>query len=251
MVRVVAVEPLRQESSAMIDLYALPTPNCWKVSIALEEMALDYAYTRVDIAQGEQFTKEFAQINPLRKVPVIVDRTPRDGGEPIHVMESAAILLYLAEKTGRFLPEDLRLRTEVLQWLMWDTSNVGEAHSTRLAFISEPGSPGSVTKQGAAPIEAAADYMAAKIRSLYEQLNERLTGREYLCNEYSIADIAAWCHIVTHRVYAVSDGLDSYPNLVRWYRALRARPALQRGFDLDLAIFEKIPADFREKLRDE
>jgi len=235
----------------MIDLYALPTPNCWKVSIALEEMALDYTYTRVDIAQGDQFTEEFARINPLRKVPVIVDRAPADGGEPLRVMESAAILIYLAEKTDRFLSRDLRLRTEMLQWLMWDTSNVGEAHSTRLAFIAEPGSPGSVTKQGAAPVAAAADYMAGKIRGLYEQLNERLADREYLCDEYSIADMAAWCHIVTHRVYAVSDGLEPYPNLLRWYRALRARPALQRGFDLDLEIFEKIPADFRKSLRDE
>jgi GST-like protein len=208
-------------------------------------------YTRVDIGLGEQFSEEFARVNPLRKVPVIVDRDPADGGEPLPVMESAAILLYLAEKTGRFLPLTLRPRSEVLQWLMWDTSNVGEAHSTRLAFISEPGSPGSVTKQGAAPIEAAADYMAAKIRSLYEQLNERLAEREYLCDTYSIADMAAWCHIVTHRVYAASNGLESYPNLNRWYRALRARPALQRGFDLDLEIFEKIPADFRQKLRDE
>jgi GST-like protein len=235
----------------VIDLYALPTPNCWKVSIALEEMALDYAYTRVDIAQGEQFTEDFSRINPLRKVPVIVDRAPADGDEPLRVMESAAILLYLAEKTGRFLPQDLRPRTEVLQWLMWDTSNVGEAHSTRLAFIAEPGSPGAVTKEGAAPISAAADYMAGKLRRLYEQLDNRLTDREYLCIAYSIADMAAWCHIVTHRVYAVSDGLQPYPNLLRWYRALRARPALRRGFDIDLEIFEKIPADFRQSLRDE
>jgi GST-like protein len=235
----------------VIDLYALPTPNCWKVSIALEEMALDYTYTRVDIAQGDQFKEEFARINPLHKVPVIVDQAPADRGEPLRVMESAAILIYLAEKTGRFLPSGLRPRLEVLQWLMWDTSNVGEAHSTRLAFIAEPGSPGAVTKQGAAPVTAAAEYMAGKIRSLYEQLNDRLADRDYLCDEYSIADIAAWCHVVSHRVYAVSDGLGPYPNLLRWYRALRARPALRRGFDLDLEIFEKIPADFRKSLRDE
>lgn len=235
----------------MIDLYALPTPNCWKVSIALEEMALDYTYTRVDIAQGDQYGEDFAHINPLRKIPVIVDRAPADGGEAIRVVESAAILLYLAEKTGLFLPPHPRPRTEVLQWLMWDTSNVGEAHSTRLAFIAEPGSPGSVTKEGAEPIAAAADYMAGKLRSLYEQLNDRLAEREFLCDAYSIADMAAWCHIVSHRVYSVSDGLGGYPNLQRWYRALRARPALRRGFDLDLEIFEKIPIDFRQNLRDE
>jgi len=235
----------------VIDLYALPTPNCWKVSIALEEMALDYSYKRVDIAQGDQFKEPFTRINPLRKVPVIVDRAPADGGEPLRVIESAAILLYLAEKTGRFLPRDLRPRVEVLQWLMWDTSNVGEVHSTRLAFIAEPGSPGAVTKEGAAPVAAAADYMAVKLRSLYEQLNDRLADREYLCDAYSIADMAAWCHVVSHRVYAVSDGLDTYPNLLRWYHALRERPALRRGFDLDLEIFEKIPEDFRKSLRDE
>ncbi|MCP4905153.1 MAG: thiol:disulfide oxidoreductase [bacterium] len=235
----------------MIDFYGLPTPNCWKVSIALEEMALDYTYTRVDIGQGDQFEEGFARINPLRKVPVIVDRDPADAGEPLCIVESAAILVYLAEKTGRLFPSELRARSEVLQWLMWDASNVGEAHSTRLAFIAEPGSPGAVTKEGAAPVFAAAEYMAGKIRHLYEQLNDRLAGREYLGDEYSIADIAAWCHIVSHRVYAVSDGLESYPNLLRWYRALRARPALRRGFDLDLEIFEKIPADFRQNLRDE
>ena len=235
----------------MIDLYALPTPNCWKVSIALEEMALDYSYTRVDIAQGDQFREEFTRINPLRKVPVIVDREPNDGGEPLHVAESAAILLYLAEKTGRFLPRSLRPRLEVLQWLIWDTSNVGEAHSIRLAFTAEPGSPGAVTKEGAAPVAAAAEYMAGKIRGLYEQLNDQLADNEYLCGEFSIADMAAWCHVVSHRVYAVSDGLSPYPNLWRWYRALRSRPALRRGFDLDLEIFEKIPADFRQRLRDE
>ena len=235
----------------MIDFYALPTPNCWKVSIALEEMDLDYAYTRVDIARGDQFQEDFARINPLSKVPVIVDRFPAGGAPPLRVFESAAILLYLAEKTGRFLPPELRPRMEVLQWLMWDTSNVGEAHSTRLAFIAEPGSPGSVTKQGAAPISAAADYMAGKIRSLYEQLNQHLADREYLGDAYSIADMAAWCHVVSHRVYSVSDGLEPYPNLFRWYRALRARPALRRGFDLDLEIFENIPADFRRSLRDE
>jgi GST-like protein len=235
----------------MIDFYGLPTPNCWKVSIALEEMGLDSVYTRVDIGQGDQFKDEFLRINPLGKVPVIVDRDPSDGGSPLTVFESAAILIYLAEKTGQLLPREERARIEVLQWLMWDTSNVGEAHSTRLAFIAEPGSPGSVTKQGAAPIAAAAEFMAGKIRQLYDQLDQRLTDREFLCNEFSIADIAAWCHVASHRVYAVSEGFRDHPSLLRWYRALRARPALRRGFDLDLEIFEKIPEDFRRSLRDE
>ena len=235
----------------MIELYALPTPNCWKVSIALEEMGLDYEYTRVDIGQGDQFAEDFLRINPLGKVPVIVDRDPTDGGPPLYISESAAILVYLAEKTGLFLPSEERPRAEVFQWLMWDTSNVGEAHSTRLAFIAEPGSPGSVTKQGAAPIEAAAEFMGSKIRHLYDQLDRRLADREFLCDEFSIADIAAWCHMISHRVYEVSNDFRDHPDLLRWLRALRTRPALRRGFDLDLAIFDRIPDDFRRRLRDE
>ncbi|MAG31764.1 MAG: thiol:disulfide oxidoreductase [Deltaproteobacteria bacterium] len=235
----------------MIDFYGLPTPNCWKVSIALEEAGFDYAYTRIDIGLGDQFGEDFTRIHPLQKVPVIVDRDPSDGGPPLTIFESAAILLYLAEKSDRLLPNEGRPRLEVLQWLMWDTSNVGEAHSTRLAFIAEPGSPGSVTKQGAEPIEAAAEFMGQKIRRLYDQLDTRLANREFLCDEFSIADIAAWCHVVSHRVYGVSDGFRNHPNLLRWYRALRGRPALRRGFDLDLEIFEKIPEDFRKSLRDE
>jgi len=235
----------------MIDFYGLPTPNCWKVSIALEEMGLEYAFTRIDIGQGDQFADDFERINPLRKVPVIVDRDPADGGPPLTVVESAAILVYLAEKSGRLLPSKPRPRLEVLQWLMWDTANVGEAHSTRLAFISEPGSPGSVTKEGAEPIEAAADFMGQKIRRLYDQLDARLADREFVCDAFSIADIAAFCHIASHRLYGVSEGFGDHPNLLRWYRSLRERPALRRGFDLDLEIFEKIPEDFRRKLRDE
>jgi GST-like protein len=239
------------EEANVIDFYGLPTPNCWKVATALEELGLDYRYSRVDIAAGDQFASDFAAISPNRKVPLIVDRAPADGGAPQRVFESDAILLYLAEKTGELLPADPRDRFEVIQWLFWDASNVGEPHSTRLAFIAEPGSPGSVTKEGAEKNREAAAFLARKIRAIYEEADRQLAGREYLCGAYSIADIALLGHVTPHRMYGVVEDLAELPELARWYARLRARPAVKRAYALDLEIFDGIPDAFRRPLLDE
>ena len=235
----------------MIDFYGLPTPNCWKVSTALEELELPYRYRRIDIGKGDQFGAEFGRISPTHKVPVIVDPAPPDGDGPQRVFESDAILLYLAEKTGRLLPRRGRERLEVIQWLFWDASNVGEPHSTRLAFVAEPGSPGAITKEGAEPNRPAAVFLGAKIRALYEQADRQLSGREYLCGEYSIADVALLGHVTSRRVYGVVDDLGAFPHVEHWYRRLRARPAVRRGYALDLELLDSIPREFRVALLDE
>ena len=234
----------------MIDFYGLPTPNCWKVSIALEELELAHRYIRIDIGKGEQFGAEFGRISPTHKVPVIVDHAPPDGGAPQRVFESDAILLYLAEKTGRLLARG-RERLEVLQWLFWEASTVGEPHSIRLAFIAEPGSPGAITKEGALPNARAAEFLGVKLRALYEQVDRQLAGREYLCGGYSIADIALLGHVASRRVYGVVDDLGGFPNVQRWYQRQRARPAVRRGFALDLERLAGIPREFRVALLDE
>ncbi|MBW2270278.1 MAG: glutathione S-transferase N-terminal domain-containing protein [Deltaproteobacteria bacterium] len=237
----------------MIDFYAMPTPNCWRVSIALEEMGLDYEYRRVDIAAGEQFEPAYRAINPIAKIPAIRDRGPAGGGEPIQVFESGAILLYLAEKAGRFLPEDTRERFDVLQWLMWDLSGFGPYLGMCHAF-NGGSTPNVGTGEGqevARPTgKEAADYFGAKSRDLYALLEARLEGREYICNDYSIVDMSVWPHIPPHRLYTVGD-LGAYPNLRRWYEALKARPAVQRGFGIDPEVLAGLPAGFRRQLRDE
>ncbi|MBW2270280.1 MAG: glutathione S-transferase N-terminal domain-containing protein [Deltaproteobacteria bacterium] len=229
----------------MIDFFGLPTPNCWKTSIALEELGLDYRYTRISIGDGDQFEAEFDRLSPNNKIPLIIDHAPLDRGEPQRVFESDAILLYLAEKTGQLLPRQGRNRFEVIQWLFWDASNVGEPHSTRLAFIAEPGSPGSITKKGAEPNTMAADFLAGKIRDLYKQLEKQLSGKDYLCGEYSIADIAVLGHVIPRRVYEVIEDLSEFPNTQRWYQSLRARPAVQRGLALDEEMLATIVDEFR------
>lgn len=237
----------------MIHFYAMPTPNCWRVSIALEEMGLDYEYRRVDISAGEQFRAEYRAIAPTAKIPAIVDPAPAAGVEPIRVFESGAILLYLAEKSGRFLPEATAERFEVLQWLMWDLSAFGPYLGMCHAFngASTPnvaGESGAEIQRPASP-EAAA-FFGAKSRALYALLEERLEGREYLCGDYSILDMSVWPHIPPHRLYTVED-LAAYPNLERWYRFVGDRPAVRRGFGIDPEVLAGLDPAFRSHLRDE
>ncbi|MAG30457.1 MAG: hypothetical protein CL908_06115 [Deltaproteobacteria bacterium] len=237
----------------MIELHAMPTPNSWRVSIALEEMELPYEYQRVDISAGEQFSSEFRKINPLSKIPAIIDRDPIGGGEPITVFESGAILLYLAEKTGRFLPKEVRGRFEALEWLMWDLSAFGPYLGMCHAFNggATPNVGSADGEEVARPVgKEAAAFFGVKSRDLYAVLEARLEGREHLCGDYSIVDMSVWPHVPPHRLYTVED-LASYPNVKRWYEALRARPALRRGFDIDPEVLAGLPAEFRRGFRDE
>jgi len=204
----------------MIDLYYWPTPNGWKISIALEEMELPYRTLPVNIGRGEQFEPEFLAISPNNRMPAIVDHEPEGGSEPVSVFESGAILLYLADKSGLFLPRDLRGRVEVTEWLMWQMGGLGpmlgQNHHFRI-YASESH-------------QYAVDRYTKETNRLYGVLDKRLEGREYICGDYSIADMACWPWIVPHERQGQS--LNDFPHVNRWYEKMKMRPGVRRGFDV-------------------
>ena len=204
----------------MLDVHYWPTPNGWKITIALEEMALPYRILPVNIGRGEQFQPDFLRISPNNRMPAIVDHEPPGGGAPISVFESGAILIYLGEKTGKFLPQDVRARVEVLQWLMWQMGGLGpmlgQAHHFR-NYAPEK-------------IQYGIDRYTNEANRLYGVMDRRLADREFLAGPYSIADMACWPWIVPHKNQG--QDLDEFPNLRRWFETLRARPAVQRGFEI-------------------
>jgi len=204
----------------MIDLHYWPTPNGWKISIALEEMALPYRVVPVNIGRGEQLRPEFLAISPNGRMPAIVDHEPADGGAPLSIFESGAILLYLGEKSGKFLPKDLRGRYEVVQWLMWQMGGLGpmlgQAHHFR-QYAPEK-------------IQYGIERYTNEANRLYGVLNKRLADRDFVAGDYSIADMAAWPWIVPHERQGQT--LADFPHLDRWYQTMRARPAVQKGFDV-------------------
>ncbi|WP_135467944.1 glutathione S-transferase family protein [Crenalkalicoccus roseus] len=204
----------------MIELYTWDTPNGRKISVALEEMGLPYAVRPVNITKGEQFGAEFLRISPNNRIPAIVDPEGPDG-RPISVFESGAILLYLGEKTGRFLPRDLRARVPVYEWLMWQMGGFGPMPGQVHHFLMQPDGPAK---------EYGLERYGKETRRLYGVLDRRLAGRDFVATEGepSIADFAilgwAWRH-QRHRV-----DLGEVPNVRRWYEAMMARPATARGF---------------------
>jgi GSH-dependent disulfide-bond oxidoreductase len=201
----------------MIDLYYWPTPNGWKISIALEELGLDYVVKPVNIGRGEQFAPEFLAISPNNRIPAIVDHAPADSGQPLSVFESGAILLYLAEKTGCLLPATARGRVEVLEWLFWQVGGLGPMLGQNHHFrIYSP-----------QKIPYAIERYTNEAHRLYTVLDHRLEGREHICGAYTIADIACWPWIVPHERQGMS--LAEFPNLGRWFKAVAERPAVQRG----------------------
>ncbi|QIG98867.1 MULTISPECIES: glutathione binding-like protein [unclassified Bradyrhizobium] len=202
----------------MIDLHFAPTPNGWKISIMLEECELPYTVVPVNITRGDQFRSEFRALNPNERIPVIVDRDPPSGGEPLTIFESGAILLYLAEKTGRFVPRDLRGRYRVQQWLMWQMSALGPML----------GQNGHFSLYAPSKIQYAVERYSNEARRLYGVLNDRLGESIYVAgDDYSVADIACFPWVMTHKAQGVS--LDDFPHVRRWFAALRARPKLQKG----------------------
>jgi len=204
----------------MIDLHYWPTPNGWKISIALEEMELPYRMIPVEIGKGANFEPAFLAISPNGRIPAIVDFEPEDGGAPISVFESGAILLYLAEKSGRFLPPDVRGRSEVVQWLMWQMGGLGP-------MLGQHGHFALYAKD---KIEYAIGRYRRETERLYGVLDRRLAGRDHLCGDYSIADMACWPWVVTNKAQDID--LGAFPNVRRWYDTLKQRPALRRGYDL-------------------
>jgi len=197
----------------MIDLYTSATPNGWKATITLEELELPYTLHNVNLSEGEQHTPAFVALNPNGRIPVIVDREAGD----FPVFESGAILIYLAEKAGKLMPTDAKGRSVVIQWLMFQMGGVGPMQGQAVTF--ERYFPEDVP-------QARARYKN-ETRRLYEVMDRRLGEVEYLAGDYSIADIATWSWVHTHRWSRIPvDGLD---NLQRWIEVIRARPAVQRG----------------------
>ena len=198
----------------MIELYYWPTPNGHKVTMFLEEAGLDYSIHPVDISAGDQFKPEFLAFSPNNRMPAIIDRTPVDGGEPVTVFESGAILLYLAEKSGRYLSTNLRERKAVLEWLFWQVGGLGPMAGQNHHF-------GLYAPEKIA--YAIARYVNETNR-LYGVLDRRLAEREYLAGDaYSIADMATYPWVVPWK--RQQQQLDDFPNLRRWFDAIGARPA--------------------------
>jgi len=204
----------------MIDLHYWPTPNGWKIAIALEEMALPYRVVPVDIGRGEQLRPEFLAISPNGRIPAIVDSAPPGGGAPISVFESGAILLYLAEKCGRFLPADPRERVAVVEWLMWQMGGLGPML----------GQHGHFRLYAPEKLPYAIERYRREAERLYGVLDRRLAEHEHVAGDYSIADMAIWPWIVTWKQQGIA--LDAHRHVRRWYDALKQRPALRRGYDL-------------------
>ncbi len=204
----------------MIDLYYWTTPNGHKITIFLEEAALPFRLRPVNIGKGEQFKPQFLRHAPNNRIPAIVDKDPKDGGDPISVFESGAILQYLAERTGRFLPKDVRGRVEVMEWLFWQMAGLGPMAGQNHHF-------GQYAPER---IPYAIDRYVNETSRLYGVLDKRLAGREFIAGDYSIADMASYPWVVPHE--RQGQNLDDFPNLKRWFLAIAERPAVQRAYEL-------------------
>jgi len=205
----------------VIDLYYWPTPNGWKVSIALEEMGLPYRTVPVDIGAGDQFKPEFLAISPNNRMPAIVDHAPPGGGEPVSIFESGAILLYLADKSGQFLPNELRGRLLATQWLMWQVAGLGPM------FCQD----GHFKLYAPEKLPYAIDRYDRECRRLLGVMEGQLrrTG-DCLAGAYSIADMAVWPWIVTAKKRGIA--LADTPAVADWFARLRSRPGVQRGMEV-------------------
>jgi GST-like protein len=202
----------------MIDVYGPNTPNVIKVTVCLEELELAYNRVPLDILKGEQFAPQFLAISPNNRIPAIVDHTPADGAGPLPVFESGAILIYLAEKSGRLLPGAPRPRSEVLAWLMWQMSGQGPML----------GQCGHFRNYAPERIAYAQDRFDREAQRLYRVLDTQLTSRAFVAGrEYTIADIACWPWTLFHEHHGVS--LSDFPNLERWHCTIAERPAVRRA----------------------
>ncbi|TFI53001.1 thiol:disulfide oxidoreductase [Mastigocladus laminosus UU774] len=204
----------------MIELYYWTTPNGHKITVFLEEAELPYTIIPINIGAGDQFKPEFLKIGPNNRIPAIVDREPADGGEPISVFESGAILLYLAEKTGKLIPNNIRDRTEVLQWLFWQMGGLGPMAGQNHHF----------SHYAPEKIPYAINRYVNETARLYAVLNKRLSDREFVAgNNYSIADITIYPWIVPYE--RQGQKLEDFPHLKRWFEAIQVRPATIRAYE--------------------
>ncbi|MBD9459266.1 glutathione S-transferase N-terminal domain-containing protein [Pseudomonas sp. PDM05] len=205
----------------MIDLYYWTTPNGHKVSLFLEEAGLPYEVHPINIGQGDQFKPDFLKIAPNNRIPAIVDHQPSDGGAPISLFESGAILLYLAEKTGQFIAKDLRGRQETLQWLFWQMGGLGPMAGQNHHF----------SQFAPEKIPYAIKRYVDETARLYGVLDRRLADRAFVAGEdYSIADMAIYPWIVSHKWQ--SQRLEDFPHVQRWFNSIKERPATVRAYEL-------------------
>ncbi|CRM55832.1 glutathione S-transferase N-terminal domain-containing protein [Pseudomonas sp. 8 R 14] len=205
----------------MIDLYYWTTPNGHKVSLFLEEAGLPYKVHPINIGQGDQFKPDFLKIAPNNRIPAIVDQNPSDGGAPISLFESGAILLYLAEKTGQFIPKNLRSRQEALQWLFWQMGGLGPMAGQNHHF----------SQFAPEKIPYAIKRYVDETARLYGVLDRRLADRAFVAGEdYSIADMAIYPWIVSHKWQ--SQRLEDFPHVQRWFNSIKERPATVRAYEL-------------------
>ncbi len=222
----------------MIDLYYWTTPNGHKITIFLEEVGLPYTLKPINIATGEQFNPAFLKIAPNNRIPAIVDQAPADGGVPVSIFESGAILQYLAEKTGQYLPTSLRGRAQVMEWLFWQMGGLGPmlGQNHHFGTYAPEKIPYAITR-----------YVKETAR-LYGVLDDQLEDREFICGEYSIADMACYPWIVPHTLQ--QQDLADFPHLKRWFDQIQTRPAVQRAYQLaeDLKKIPTITAESREVL---
>ena len=202
----------------MIDLYYWTTPNGHKITIFLEEIGLPYKIFPINNGKGEQFAKDFLKISPNNRIPAMIDHEPPGGGAPVSVFESGAMLMYLADKTGQFWPEDLRARTVVSEWLFWQMANLGPNSGQNNHFSNY-----AVDK-----IPYAMDRYRNEVNRLYGVLNRRLEGRDYVAGEYSIADMASYPWIVPHE--RQHQKIADFPHVKRWLTPLPKRPAPDRAY---------------------
>jgi GST-like protein len=204
----------------MIDLYYWTTPNGHKITLFLEEAGMPYRIVPINIGKGEQFAPDFLGIAPNNRIPAIVDHQPADGGAPLSLFESGAILLYLADKSSRFIAPDLRGRNETIQWLFWQMGGLGPMAGQNHHF----------TQYAPERIPYAIERYTKETARLYAVLNKHLAGRDFIAGSYSIADMACYPWIVPHEKQG--QNLDQFPNLRRWFDAIRERPATQRAYAL-------------------
>lgn len=217
----------------MIDFYYWPTPNGWKISIMLEECDLKYRLIPVNIGRGDQFKPEFLAISPNNRMPAIVDHDA--GGDPVSVFESGAILIHLAERAGRFMPQSERGRKETLEWLFWQVGNLGPMAGQLSHFVNYA--------QGEHP------YSRGRYANEYQRciavLERRLIGREFIVDDYSIVDMACWPWILIAK--PLGQSLAEFPNVVRWREAIKQRPAVRAGVDVGKELRRSAPPTAEER----
>jgi GST-like protein len=217
----------------VIHLYYWPTPNGHKITLFLEEADLPYELHGVNIGKGQQFEPDFLKISPNNRMPAMTDDDPPGGGAPVSIFESGAILVYLAEKTGKFLPKDLRGRFEVLQWLFWQMGGLGPMAGQNHHF----------SQYAPEKIAYAIDRYVKETSRLYAVLDKRLAGRAFIAGDYSIADMASYPWVVPYE--RQGQKLEDFANLKRWFEAIKARPATARAYER-AKEFQTVPPSSEE-----